>query len=147
MNSPACKLYVGRRSVVFICRLAVERFKFKWPLHSVVPTVHMRSVCVEAEQKNTKQNNQSWLERLLTVREYQNFLEEGKLVVGVASVACVVSRHCPIFMIFGILQEYCRRLLVLPDTFMYTTFSWISVASLVASNRRLLLCLRRYFLK
>ena len=59
----------------------------------------MRTVCVEAERKNTKQNNQSWLEGLLTVREYQNFLEEGKLVVGVASVACVVSRHCPIFMI------------------------------------------------
>ena len=26
----------------------------------------------------------------------QNFLE-GKLVVGIASVACVVSCHCPIF--------------------------------------------------
>ena len=83
----------------------------------------MRTVCVEAEQKNAKQNNQLWLEGLLTVSEYQNFLEEGKLVVGVASVACVVSRRCPILMIFGILQEYCRRLLVLPDTFMYTTFS------------------------
>ena len=83
----------------------------------------MRTVCVEAEQKNAKPNNRSWLEGLLTVREYQNFLEEGKLVVGVASVACVVSRRCPIFMIFGILQEYCRKLQVLPDTFMYTTFS------------------------
>ena len=50
-------------------------------------------------------------------------LEEGKLVAGVASVACIVSRCYPIFMIFGVLQEYCRRLLVLPDTFMYTTFS------------------------
>ena len=58
-----------------------------------------------------------------TVGEYQNFLEEGKLVVGVASVACVVSRRCPLFMCFGILQEYCRRLQVLPDTFMYTTLS------------------------
>ena len=83
----------------------------------------MRTVRVKAEQKNAKQNNQSWLEGLLTVREYQNFLEESKLVVGVASVAYVVSCWCPIFMIFGILQEYCRRLLVLPDTFMYTTFS------------------------
>ena len=79
-------------------------------------TVRMRTVCVEAEQKNAKQNNRSWLEGLLTVRECQNFLEEG-----VASVACVVSSRCPIFMIFGILQEYCRRLLVLPDTLMYTT--------------------------
>ena len=83
----------------------------------------MRTVCVEAEQKNAKQNNRSWLEGLLTVREYQNFLEEGKLVVGIASVACVVSHRCPIFMIFGILQEYRRKLQVLPDTFMYTTFS------------------------
>ena len=83
----------------------------------------MRIVCVEAEQKNAKQNNRSWLEGLLTVREYQNFLEEGKLVVGVASVACVVSHRCPIFMIFGILQQYCRKLQVLPDTFVYTTFS------------------------
>ena len=86
-------------------------------------TVCVRTVCVEAEQKNTKQNNQSWLEGLLTVREYQNCLEEGKLVVGVASIASVVSRHCPIFMIFGILQEYCKRLLLLSDTFVYTTFS------------------------
>ena len=66
-------------------------------------------------------NNRSLLEGLLTVGEYQNFLEEGKLVVGVASAACVVSRCYPLFMLFGILQEYCRRLQVLPDTFMDTT--------------------------
>ena len=83
----------------------------------------MRTVCVEAEQKNAKQNNRSWLEGLLTVGEYQNLLEEGKLVVGVASVACVVSRRCPLFMLFGILQEHCRRLQVLPDTFTYTMLS------------------------
>ena len=83
-------------------------------------TVRVRTVYVEVEQKNTEQNNQTWLEGLLTVREYQNFLKEGKLVVG---VMCVVSRCCPIFVVFGILQEYCRKLLVLPDTSMYTTFS------------------------
>ena len=86
-----------------------------------MPTVRTGTVCVEAEQKNAKQNNRSWLEELLTVGEYQNLLEEGKLVVGVASVACVVSRRCSLFMLFGILQEYCRRLQVLPDTFMYAT--------------------------
>ena len=64
----------------------------------------MITVCVEAEQKDTKQNNWTWLERLLTVREYQNFLEEGKLAVGGASVACVVSCRCPI-LDFGVLQE------------------------------------------
>ena len=78
-------------------------------------TVCMRTVCVEAEQKNAKQT----IEGLVTVRECQNILEEGELV-GVASVACVMSICCPIF---GILQEYYRRLLVLPDTFMYTTVS------------------------
>ena len=69
------------------------------------------------------QNNRTRLQGLLTIREYQNVKEEGKLVVGAASVACVVSHCCRNFMILGILQEYCRRLLVLPDTFMYTTFS------------------------
>ena len=51
---------------------------------------------------------------------YQNFREEGTLVVGGASVACVVSHRYPISMVFGIMQEYCKRLLVLPDTSMYT---------------------------
>ena len=86
-----------------------------------MPAMHVRTVCVEAEQKNPKQNDRTWLEGLLTIREHQNFLEEGMLVVGGASVACVVSQRYPIFMIFGIM--YCTRLLVLPDTFMYTTFS------------------------
>ena len=89
----------------------------------ILPTVHLRIVCIKAEQKNTKQNNRTWLEGLLTITEYQHFLEEGKLVVGVASVMCIVTYRYPIFMIFGIMQEYCRRLLVLPDTSMYSTFS------------------------
>ena len=71
----------------------------------------VRTVYVEAEQKNAKQNNRTWLEGLLTIREYQNFLEGGKLVAGVASVACVVSHRYPI------------STLVLPDTSMYSTFS------------------------
>ena len=82
----------------------------------------VRENCVEAEQKNAKQNNRTWLEGLLTIRDYQNFLEGGKHVVGVASVPCVVSRHYLISMVFGIMQEYGRRLLVLPDTSMYSTF-------------------------
>ena len=48
--------------------------------------MRMRTVYVDAEQKNAKQNNRSWLERMLTVREYQNFLEKGKLVVGVKNL-------------------------------------------------------------
>ena len=73
----------------------------------ILPTVHIRTVCVvnKAEQKIAKQNNRTWLEGLLTIKEYQNFLEEGKLVVGVACVACMMSR-CYFW-------EYCRRLLVL----------------------------------
>ena len=83
----------------------------------------MRTVCVEAEQKNAKQNIWTWLEGLFTIREYQNLLEGGKLVVGIAYVACLVSHRYLISMVFGILQEYCRRLQVLPDTSMYSTFS------------------------
>ena len=74
----------------------------------------MGTVCVEAEQKNDKQNNQIRLQGLLTIREY---LEEGKLIVGGASVACVV----PLANMNGFWHHagYCRRLLVLPDTFTY----------------------------
>ena len=52
----------------------------------------MRTVCVEAERKNAKLKNWTLLEGLLTIREHQNFLEEGTLTVE-ASVACVVSYH------------------------------------------------------
>ena len=47
----------------------------------------------QGRAEDCQQNNRSWLEGLLTIREYQSFLEEGKLVVGVVSVACVVARH------------------------------------------------------
>ena len=63
----------------------------------------MRTVCVEAEQKNAKQNNRTWLKRLLTTREYQNFLEEDNLDVGGAFVACVVSHRHPFWHPVGIL--------------------------------------------
>ena len=41
-------------------------------------------------QGRTEQNNKTWVKALLTIREYQNFLE-GELVGGGASVACLVS--------------------------------------------------------
>ena len=63
----------------------------------------MRTVRVDAEQKNAKLNNWTWLTGLLTIGEHQNFLEEGKLNVCGASVACVVSHRYPIFMVFGIM--------------------------------------------
>ena len=69
----------------------VKCLNFKWPLYSVMPAMRVRIVCVEAEQKNAKQNNRTWLEGLHTDREYQSFLDEDKLVVGVVSVECVVS--------------------------------------------------------
>ena len=53
--------------------------------------MHMITVCVKEEQKNAKRNNQ--IKGLLTIREYQNFLEESKLVGGGASAACIVSNH------------------------------------------------------
>ena len=43
--------------------------------------------------------------------ENAKLLEGGKLVVGVACVACIMS--CHFSNIFGIMQEYSRRLLVL----------------------------------
>ena len=49
----------------------------------LLPTVCMRTVCVKAEEKNTKQNNRTWLKGLLTIGEYQNFLEVCLLVVVV----------------------------------------------------------------
>ena len=49
----------------------------------------------------------------------ENFLDEGKLVGGGSAVSC---RYL-IFKILGIMQKYCRRLLVLPDTSIYCTFS------------------------
>ena len=35
MSSTACKLYIGHRSMVFICRSVVEHFNCKWSLYSV----------------------------------------------------------------------------------------------------------------
>ena len=78
-----------------------------------LPIIHMRAVCVKVEQKNTKQSD---VTRRITY--HQNFLEGGKLVVGVASVVCVVSHRYPRF--FDFMQEYCSRLLVLTDTFMFS---------------------------
>ena len=74
----------------------------------------VRIVCVEAEQKNAKLSNQTWLNGLLTIGEHKKFLEEGKFIFGGASVVCIVSHHHPIVMVFGILKKYCSRLLVLP---------------------------------
>ena len=63
----------------------------------------VRTVGVDAEQKNAKLNNQTWLNELLTIGEHQNFLKEGKFILGGASVVCEVSYRCPIFMAFGIM--------------------------------------------
>ena len=62
----------------------------------------VRTVCVDAEQKNAKLNNRTWLNGLLTIGEHQNFLEEGKFIAGGASVVSIVSHCCPNFMVFGI---------------------------------------------
>ena len=56
-----------------------------------------------SRQKRRMPNNQTWLNGLLIIKEHQNFPEEGKFIVGGASVACVVSHHYPIFMVFGIM--------------------------------------------
>ena len=66
----------------------------------LLPSMCMRTVSVDAGQKNAKLNNRVWLNGLLTIGEHQNILEEGKFIVGGASVACIV---CPILMVFGIM--------------------------------------------
>ena len=52
--------------------------------------MRVRTVCVDVEQKKAKLNNRTWLNGLLTIGEHQKFLEEGKSIVGGASVAYVV---------------------------------------------------------
>ena len=58
-----------------------------------LPIMRMRTVCVKAEQENAKQSD---VTRRITY--HQNFLEGGKLVVGITSVVCVVSYHYPRFL-------------------------------------------------
>ena len=56
----------------------------------ILPIMHMRTVCVKKEQKNAKQLDVSG-----RIAYRQNFLEEGKLVVGVVCVMCVVLAAMP----------------------------------------------------
>ena len=58
-----------------------------------LPIMRMRTVCVKAEQKNTKQSDVT-----RRIAYHQNFLEGGKLVVGVASVVCIASHRYPRFL-------------------------------------------------
>ena len=78
--------------------------------------MRMRTVCVKAEQKNVKQ-----LDVTRKISYHQNLLEGGKLVVGVASVVCVVSHYYSRFL------ASCKNTVggywFFPDTFMYSTFS------------------------
>jgi len=48
---------------------------------------------------------------------------------------------------FGIMQEYCRRLLFLQDASTYSTFSWLFIASLEANIYRLLFHLSQSILR
>ena len=75
--------------------------------------MHMRTACIKAEQKNSKQTNQTLRARLLTIREY---LEEGKLLVLGAFVVCVCLTAIHDFLHHA---RILRRLLLLPDDSMY----------------------------
>ena len=75
---------------IMLCTVSYPR---EWVLRLV-------SFTVEAEQKNAKfgvSKTMDMLKGLFTIREYQNFLEEGKLAVDGASVASTVSHHYPDF--------------------------------------------------
>ena len=80
-------------------------------------TMHMRTVCVKAEQHNAKLNNWTWLNRLVIIRGHKHFLEEGKFIVGGDSVASMHSVSA-LSNIYGF-WEYCSRLLVLPDSYFH----------------------------
>ena len=103
MSFVAFKVYVGHRSIVLYVVQWLSTSTASDLCTLLLLTVCMRTVCVDAEQKNAKLNNWTWLNGLLTIGEHQNFLEEDKSIVGGASVACVVSHRCPIFMVFGIM--------------------------------------------
>ena len=86
--------------MVFTYRSVFERFNCKRLLYSVTANrvrEKLRTVCVNAAQKNAKLK---WLNGLLTITEHQKFLEDGKFIVGAASVACVVSHRCLIFTVW-----------------------------------------------
>ena len=128
MTSVACKLYA--------CCSVVECFNCKWPLYSVTAGHAYENCLCQEEQKNAKLYNQTCFKGLLIIIEYQNFLEKGKLIVSGASVVCIVSHRCPIFMVYGILKKYCRRMLViLPDISMFSTFSLICIYSKLGSKQ------------
>ena len=59
-------------------------------LTRLLATMCTTTVCVEAENKNIRHG-------LVTTGEHQNFLEKGKLIIGGAVVACVVSCRYPSF--------------------------------------------------
>ena len=59
-------------------------------------------------QGGTKEHQTKQSDVTRGIAYHQNVLEEGKLVDGVACVVCIVSHRHPIFMIFGIMQKYCR---------------------------------------
>ena len=62
MSSAVCKLYIGHRSVVLICAIQQLSALAASDLCTLLLLiVHVRTVCVKVEQKNTKLNNQMWL--------------------------------------------------------------------------------------
>ena len=80
MSFAALKLHVGHRSMVFTYRSVFEHFNCKRLLYSVTANrvrEKLRTVCVDAAQKNAKLNNHKWLNGLLTITEHQKFLEDG----------------------------------------------------------------------
>lgn len=64
--------------------------------------------CVKVEQNTTKQNDWTWFKRLLIIKKYN----WKKVILGFY-ISCVVSQY---FMIFDIVQEQCKKLLILTVT-------------------------------
>ena len=76
MSFVAFKVYVGHRSIVLYVVQWLSTSTASDLCTLLLLTVCMRTVCVDAEQKNAKLNNWTWLNGLLTIGEHQNFLED-----------------------------------------------------------------------
>ena len=113
MSSAACKLYVGHRSVV---RSTVEHFNCKWPLYSVLSTVHENCLCWGGTQEHKTKP-----------------LDMARRIAYDLSLLMVP--HCYwLFMIFDIILKYCRW-------YFHAQYIQLNLYSLVTKNCRLLFCL------
>ena len=149
MSFVAFELYVGHRSVVFICRSAVvEHFDCKWPLYSVTANRAWENCLCQGrtEEHQTKQMDMDCLPSENTKTFWKKV---SLLMVELLYVVCVVSHRCPTWYLW--FMASCRNTVggcwFFQISSIYSIISWTCIASLEANNRRLLFYVLRYILK